>query len=303
VDQYALLSSASSGVLVGLGVVLTRALTGDLGPASLALFRYAIAIWFILPWFWHRGRPSIRRTDLAPLALVGIGQFAVLTTLLNLSLEFISAGTAALLFALFPALALLIAARVYRERIDPALIIGLALTLLGVGVIVGGSASLSRISMNEVLGDSAALSSALVGAFCSVLVRPFLRRSNVQSVGWFTMLCALPVLTILGVSEGGLSAASRISEVSWTLVLLLGVSSGVGYILWLWALHHASATRVAQFLALSPLTAGVLGAMFLGEPLGPPFIIALGFVVAGLLISHNFRPGKGGFGHGTTARG
>ena len=43
----------------------------------------------------------------------------------------------------------------------------------------------------------------------------------------------------------------------WLAILFIGVSSGVGYYLWLFALRHATPTRVTVFLALSPLTAAL----------------------------------------------
>ena len=66
----------------------------------------------------------------------------------------------------------------------------------------------------------------------------------------------------------------------------IGVGSGAGYYLWLWALGHASPTRVTVFLALSPLTAALLGTLWLGETITAWLIGGLVAVVLGLWIAH-----------------
>jgi drug/metabolite transporter (DMT)-like permease len=53
----------------------------------------------------------------------------------------------------------------------------------------------------------------------------------------------------------------------WLAVAFIGLSSGIGYWLWLWALTNATPTRVMVFLSLRPITAALLGLLLLGEML------------------------------------
>lgn len=69
-------------------------------------------------------------------------------------------------------------------------------------------------------------------------------------------------------------------------IAFIGVSSGVGYFLWLWALRHAAASKVSLFLSLSPLTAMLLGVLWLGEP----FASTLALAVAGLRVAQDHVP-------------
>ena len=66
----------------------------------------------------------------------------------------------------------------------------------------------------------------------------------------------------------------------------IGASSAVGYYLWLWALGHASPTRVTVFLSLSPITSAVAGALLLAEPVSSFFLTGLACVVLGLWLAH-----------------
>ena len=69
-------------------------------------------------------------------------------------------------------------------------------------------------------------------------------------------------------------------------MLFIGVSSAVGYYLWLWALAHTTPTRVAMFLAVSPVTAALLGWLLLAEALSGLFLLGLACVAGGLLLAH-----------------
>jgi drug/metabolite transporter (DMT)-like permease len=103
-------------------------------------------------------------------------------------------------------------------------------------------------------------------------------------VSVIAMAAAVLFLAAWGWAEGGAARIAQVSAAGWRAVVFIGVSSGVGYFLWLWALRHAPASRVSLFLSLSPLTAMLLGVLWLGEPLAPRLWLALALVVAGLWV-------------------
>jgi drug/metabolite transporter (DMT)-like permease len=78
----------------------------------------------------------------------------------------------------------------------------------------------------------------------------------------------------------------RLTPAGWAAVVFIGLSSGGGYVLWLWALANTSATRVTVFLSLSPITAAVLGALLLGEQISATMIAGLACVAAGLWLAN-----------------
>ena len=78
----------------------------------------------------------------------------------------------------------------------------------------------------------------------------------------------------------------RFTPGGWLAIVFIGVSSGVGYYLWLWALGRAPATQVTVFLALSPITAAWLGALFLAETISALSTLGLALVALGLWFAH-----------------
>ncbi len=279
-------ASAATGVQVGAAIVATRFVIGQTSPASLALLRYAIGFCCLLPPVLLARRVRLERRDLLPIALLGIVQFGVVVALLNFALQHISSTRTALIFATFPLLTMILAAALGTERLTQAKSLGVLVTLVGVGLALAEKALTGNSTPHEWIGALAVFASAVSGALCSVLYRPYVRKYPTLPVSALAMLAAVGFLAVLAAGEGFFRALPRFTTQGWLAVVFIGVSSGVGYFLWLWALGRTTPTRVTVFLALSPVTAAGLGAAFLGEQITPLTLAGLACVAFGLWLAH-----------------
>jgi drug/metabolite transporter (DMT)-like permease len=184
---------------------------------------------------------------------------------------------------------MLFAAALRLESLTPAKSIGVLLTIAGVTCAVGGKIQPMDGAATGWLGVLAVFGSALCGAVCSVFYRPYLEKYPALQIGAFAMLASVAFLAILAGFEGFFAAWPAFTLGGWLAVLFIGVSSGLGYYLWLWALQHATPTEVTVFLALGPITATAGGAMLLGEAVPPLFLLGLAALALGLYVAHR-RP-------------
>lgn len=120
------------------------------------------------------------------------------------------------------------------------------------------------------LGDGAVLISAFSAALCSVLYRPYLQKYPPLQVSVYAMLASVLFLAILAMDEGFFRAVPQFTLSGWMAIGFIGISSGIGYYLWLWALRHTTPTNVTVFLALNPITATSLSILVLGEKISIP---------------------------------
>lgn len=284
------LVAAAIGVQVGLALVATRYVVGESGPATIAMFRYAIGAACLLPVMAHLRMPMrFSRRDAIPIAIFGILQFGVLIVLVNYGLSYVTTARAALLFASFPLLTMLLAALLGRESMTWPKTVGVLLTMLGVGLALGEKV-FDASSADHWIGEAAVLLAAFCGALCSVLFKPYLQRYPTLSIGAYSMLASVAFLIVLAIFEGAFTTWSGYSPGGWLAVAFIGLSSGIGYYGWLWALRHAPPTQVTVFLGLSPITAAVVGAVFLSEPLTAPLLAGMAVLLAGLWLA--LRPQK-----------
>lgn len=279
---------------VGAAIVASRFVVAEVPPFTLAMLRYAIGFACLLPF----ALPALRRLerlpparDLGAMAALGFGQFGILIALLNWGLQTVAAAPAALVFSLFPLLTLLLGAALGREVVTLRLVLGVLLSMAGVALSL--APKLHAGPGGGWWGELAVLAAACVGALCSVLYRPYLQRYPTVPVSAFAMLASVVFLAVIASGEDWPARLRGLGAAAWEAVAFVGLSSGIGYFWWLYALKHESPTRVTVFLALNPVTAAVLGWAVLGEPLPPQLLAALVLIALGLGLATRPAPAKG----------
>jgi drug/metabolite transporter (DMT)-like permease len=271
---------------VGAAIVASRFVVAEVPPLTLAMLRYAIGFLCLLPFALPALRGALallRPRDLLAMAALGTGQFGILIALLNWGLQTVPAAPAALLFSLFPLLTLVFGAATGREQVTRPLALGVLLSIAGVALSL--LPKLQAGHAGNWWGEVEVLASACVGAVCSVLYRPYLQRYPTVPVSAFAMLASVLFLALIALGEDWPAQISGLDARAWAVIAFIGLSSGIGYFWWLYALKHESPTRVTVFLALNPVTAAVLGSLVLGEPLQASLLAALALIALGLWLA------------------
>ena len=288
----ALLAAAATGVQVGASIVVSRLVVDEVQPMTLAMLRYMIGALCLLPFAlgpWlnaetdHAATQNKGFRDWLVICLLGIGQFGALVALLNYGLLHVPAANAALIFSLMPVLTMSFAAAFGQERASLGLALGVTFCVAGVALAL--APKLAAPSGAHWLGELAVFSSAAMGALCSVLYRPYLRRHRTVQVSFAAMLASVLVLMLLALPEDWPRVVPLLTTRAWGGVAFLGVFSAIGYGWWLYALKHLAPTQVTVFLSLSPLTAALLAWPMLGEApdlgvLGAVLLIGFGLWLA-----------------------
>ena len=292
-ERWALGAAALAGIQVGACIAGSRWLLSDIGPLSLTFLRYAVALATLVPLLAAVGgtRDGLSRLsvgDAIRVALLGIVQFGVLIALLNFGLKHVDAGLGALLFATFPLMTLVIATAAGHERFDAPLAAGVLLSIVGVALALGVRPP-AMSGAGFVLGAVCVLVAALCGAVCSVLWRPLLHRHATLPLGTLAMTAAVVALAPAAAAEGLFTQARALTLAQWATVIAIGLSSGVGYWVWLWVLKHTAPTKATTFLALSPVTAALIGMFALGEPISAGLVVGVVCILFGLVLTASRR--------------
>ncbi|MCY1537808.1 carboxylate/amino acid/amine transporter [compost metagenome] len=189
--------------------------------------------------------------DLLAVAGLGIFQFAILMLLLNHALASLPAATCALVFSTVPLLTMCLAIGTGRERFSWPRMAGAGVAIFGVSVLLAPSAAPAA---HDAGAWASLLGATFIGAACSLLYRPYLRKYPALCVSAFAMFVS--VVFLAGVcAASGAPLVPSLSAVQWANVVFIGLSSGLGYFCLLWALGRLDASRVMAFQALAPVTA------------------------------------------------
>lgn len=287
-SRLPVLAAVVTGIQVGAAIVASKFVIDQTTPAALAMLRYGIGFLCLAPVVLAISRQKIALRDIIPVSILGILQFGILIALLNYALQFIPSARAALILATFPLQTMVLAALLGRENLTWFKSLGVLATLAGIAIALG-SDIFTQSSDTPWIGDAAVALSAFCGAVCSIYYRPYLERYPAQNVSALAMLASVGFLAILAASEQSLSGIGHIDRSGWYAIIFIGISSGIGYFTWLWALKMMSPTRVTMFLALSPITSAALGFLWLGEEITLSFAIGLALVILGLWLAMRGR--------------
>ncbi|HEY5649446.1 MAG TPA: DMT family transporter [Nitrospiria bacterium] len=240
----------------------------EVGPAATAFYRMLLA----LPIFWlwsaleKTGEGTIRRPssfhDYSGLVAAGL-LFAADLAVWHYSLAFTSVANATLLANFQPVWVTLGAWILFRDRVSPVFLVGLALALGGAAVLMGESFVFNK---RNLIGDLLGLLTALffAGYFLTVS-RLRSRFSTATIMAWSGTVSALalwPVVDLLG--ENALPVTMK----GWMVLAGLAViSHGIGQSLIAYALAHLPAAFSSVGLLLQPVGAAALAWIILAEPL------------------------------------
>jgi len=285
------MSAADWGSLAALGAIwggsyfFAKVALTELPPLTIVLGRVgfaALALAAVLPFLgqrmprdgdsWRAFTAMALLNNVVPMSLLVWGQ------------SHIASGLASILNATTPFFTVIVAHFLTSdERLTAAKLCGVALGLAGAVAIVGPD--VARGFGADVWGELACLGAPISYAFAGIFGRRFKRMglsSVVTATGQVTASTVLLVPLVLIVDRPW--SLPMPSTTTWGAVL--GISllcTAVAYILYFRILASAGATNLLLVTFLIPVSAILLGALFLGERLAPRHF--LGMALIGLALA------------------
>ena len=253
-------------------------------PLTLVLIRVSLAAAMLWAFLWWRGQ----RLPMPP----GAASAYLVLALLNNAIPFvlfvwaqqaITSGLASILNATTPIWGVLVAHLFTAdEKATPGKVVGVLLGFAGVAVLIG--TDLLGALGTGVWAQLACLAATLCYALAGVWARRF-RRMGIEPTAVATgqlTAAAIVMLPLVLLFEPPWLAASP-SAGSWLALAGLALfCTSLAYILYFRLLASAGATNSLLVTFLIPVTAILLGALFLGEQLEARSFAGMALIAAGL---------------------
>ena len=284
---FVLLSAAAA--FWGGNFIVGRAVSSSMPPLTLSFYRWLVALLFLLP---LAGREVWRKRDQIT---ANFGWFALVAftgTVLFHVLVYVGLGTttainATLLVATSPVVIPLVALIIHRERIAGLQGIGIAISVVGVGIILTRAEIDVLTSFAFSSGDLYILGAVVAWAIYSVVLRD--RRDDLSPVGFVLAITVLGVPLLFGlylfelIGQGGFDVGP--GHILTVLYVSL-FASVLAYLAWTKGGELIGAVRAGPYMSLMPVFAALLAVVFLDESLelfhvAGTAVIALGLVLSG----------------------
>ena len=265
-------------VLSGSQYVISKIALRTVPPVTLLALRYLVSVpaLFIVLRLRHVLTP-IKKGDWPILFAIGFTGYFASFCLQMLGINRLTGSVSSLLGAMNPIFIPILAAFFLHERITPAKIACVALSMAGVVVIVGVDGTV------DASGALLMLASVFLWSTASIIIRRVSGRYDPMQIALIAILCALPF-------TGGWSLIElQSAPCSFTLesvlaVLYMGVlGTAVTHSLWNYSLRVMDASFCSMFYPMQPLVSSILGVLFLHEAVTPGFVIGTLMICCGIV--------------------
>ena len=272
-------------VLWGSQYVVSKVALRTIPPVTLLALRYLVSIpALLLVLRLRRALKPVDRRDWPILFAIGFTGYFASFCLQMLGIDRLTGSLSSLLGAMNPIFIPILAALFLHERITLSKIACVALSMLGVVVIVGvgGTAAAAGVLMMLV--------SVFLWSTASIIIRRISGRYDPMQIALIAICCALPLTGAWSLIELQ-SAACSFSVQSVLAVLYMGIfGTAVTHSLWNYSLRVMDASFCSMFYPMQPLVSAILGVLFLHETVTPSFILGALMICGGIVAAVKSAP-------------
>ncbi|ETD69204.1 membrane protein [Pelistega indica] len=279
-------------ILWGTSWAWGRVVAQHMPPITGSTYRFIIASLSLLIWLYSVDRfKSIR--DLTAkqwLGLIGTGATGIFAYSLFFmtALQWLPAGKASAVIALNPAFTLLLAAWLFKEKLNLQILLGIGLAIFGSLYAISQGNPLKFLSGNVGLGEY-----LLLGCVLSWVSYTLIGRAV---IGGIPALTATTVGTCVGAILLFITSIFVDGAEGWQRAIhapfvahfsAIGMALGATTLAFSWFFNGVKtlgAGNAAAYIALVPVFGILISALWLGEPLHSSLIIGVPLAITGMMI-------------------
>lgn len=269
--------------------IIGKGAVAAIGPLAVALIRFVIASATLLLYQRVRGGTRIAREDRIKLVILGFFVVPINQGFFLFGLSRSTASHASLLYALTPLVVLLLAGRMLGERSIGSKLFGTLVAFAGVAIILFERGL--RNEMGVLVGDVLIIVAVFAWGAYTVLAKQLAEKYDAMTVTTWaivsgTVMC-LPAVLI----PGAIPPLRSIGLGTWGGILYLSIGTSViAYPLYMYALRHLEASKVAVTTNVQPILTAILSWAIFGERFTPGFVVGALLVLAGVTWVETRKP-------------
>jgi drug/metabolite transporter (DMT)-like permease len=270
----------------GVNYVVVKYATGQLPPLAFNSARVLLAVVVLFGIVTANGYTLPRGRDLLALLALGALGNGLYQIFFIEGIARTRAGDAALLISAAPAFMAILGWLRGTERTGMRGVAGIALSLVGMTLVVFGSAPGDAGGHATLVGDALILASCLCWSVYSVLVKPYTERIQGLPLHATTMLGGSIPLVLVSLPTLARTPWTTISTGGWIAIAYSGLLAlSLAYLFWYRGVKVLGPTRSAMYANLQPIVAVSVAWATLHE--APQWLQLAGaaFIMAGLVLT------------------
>ena len=254
----------------------------ELPPLTVVLARVFLAVVALLPLFWYFGHSLPKSfSDWRPFIGMGLLNNVLPFGLIFIGQTQITVGLSSIINAMTPLFTVIVMASFQQERLTVNRIIGVLLGVVGVAVLRGIE---GPVDASQTLGIALCLLGALSYGFAALWGRKYLVGvAPLKSATCQLMCSTMIMIVVVSLLDQPWKLDAPSLNTVWSVVALAVFGTAMAYIVFFKILVRAGPSNVMLVTLLIPITALILGNVFLGEAIQSKEIIGALIIATGLL--------------------
>jgi drug/metabolite transporter (DMT)-like permease len=268
----------------GTNFTAVKIVVDSVPPILFAATRFTLAGFLLLLFVpFLEGENRMSRKDFFPVLGLGIVGITLTQTVFTVGVSLTTAANTALVYSTAPVWGMLLGFVLGLERPRFTGVLGIGLSLLGVGFIVYGGLDFAGTSL---VGDALILAAAVFWGSYTVLSLSLLRHYTPLALAAYAMtLGGLAAFPLAALVPGGFDVGS-LDGITWGAAAYSTLcSSAFGFAAWGWGVSHVGANRVLIYQYLVTLTGVATGIVLLGEDFGLGQLVGAAVIIGGVYLA------------------
>lgn len=271
----------------GFHYIVMKDALANLDPLVFNAIRFSAGLPLLAVFVWfNRELLHVTRRELVIVALLGLSGSTLYQALFVSGLDHTTTTNSSILIATMPAWTAIISIIIGQVWINRRLVGGLAITLLGIVMVILGKAGAElSLSREDLLGGALTLSAAIVLAIHNILKKPLLDRMGAMKIAVWTYVVNVVGLTVIALPQLVDLTADDLPLRALPNVLYSGWLSGIGgFLLMNYGIRVIGPTRASSYFNFPPIIAALAGITLLGEPLTVPLLVGGILTLVGVML-------------------
>ncbi|MGB0127155.1 MAG: DMT family transporter [Rhodocyclaceae bacterium] len=275
--------------------VAARFVVQEVPPLTAAAYRFFVACLCLgaLLWAEQGHLPRLDRRQWLAVALLGLTGIFAYNIFFLYGMQHISAGRGALVVALNPAVAALVAWLGFGDAMTPLRGAGVVLAMVGCLFVIGNGDPLAPFQGEIGLGELMILGCVVCWTAYTFIGRSATRTLSPLAATTYGCFAGWLMLCIAAALDGALFVAPDFSWRAWTGIVFLGLfGTALGFTWFNAGVKRIGPARASAFINLVPVFAVLLGVVLLGERLNSSVLFGGALVIGGVILANRRVPAR-----------
>ncbi len=274
-------------IIFGVTNVVIKLGLREMSPLSFVGFRMILTSLFMLGLLKAMEKSiGTNRSDFGHFCLLGLFGYTIFHLVFTIGINLTTAAAAAFLMATSPLCGAIIAVLLGLEKVSKKMILGILISLCGVGLLVSKDVPQTFDLANALVGDLLIVGAAFAFTLFTVLAKPALKKNSPLKVNTYSIVTGtifmIPFTLPSVVSKDWLS----LSPVGWfSIVFCVVITAGVSYTLWNRGVAKIGASKTQIYQNLTPVVTASLSIPVLGEMISPLQVLGALIAIIGVYIA------------------